>query len=64
MPKQHGYEPGREAGVSSNRTAFPKNREPKGGLRFGPPPFGPRPPKQNVHNVDPKGRAQPWKGSR
>ncbi len=53
----------REAKTSSNRAAFPTNRELKGGLRFGPPPYPERPPKQNIYNVDRHGRAQP-RGSR
>ncbi len=64
MPKDTGYAPGPRSGVSSNRTAFPENREPKGTLRSGPPPRSERPVRQNVHNIDRLGRAQPWKGSR
>ncbi len=62
MPKH--YEPDRGAGVSSASKAFPPIVEPRGQKRFGPPPYPERPPVQNVHNVDPKGRAQPWWGSR
>ena len=64
MPKQQRYAPDSRSGVSTDTKAFPPNVEPRGQKRFGPPPFSPRPPKQNVHNVDPKGRAQPWRGPR
>ncbi len=57
MPKH--YEPDSKSGLSSNRTAFPVNREPKGTLRSGPPPYPERPVRQNVYNTDRHGRVQP-----
>ena len=64
MPEKEGYAPDSKSGVSSATKAFPPSVEPKGQRRFGPAPYPERPPVKNVHNVDPKGRAQPWKGSR
>ena len=63
MPEKEGYAPDSKAGVSSDTKAFPPNVEPRGAKRFGPQPYTPRPPKQNVFNVDRHGRAQP-RGSR
>ncbi len=59
MPKDRGYEPDRDAGISSNERAFPKPTEPRGAKRFGPPPRSERPVRQNVYNTDRHGRVQP-----
>ena len=39
--------------------AFPKNVEPKGRTRFGPPPSKPKPTTKNVFNTDPQGTKRP-----
>ena len=57
-PSRKGPAVARKGTKSAASKAFPPNREPKGGKRFGPAPRPPRPSTQNIHNVDKHGKSR------